>query len=429
MVENVAETDIAIIGAGPGGMQAAIDLARYDIDVILIDKSLGKPEAPDGCVTIARKSYILGNGHCGAPKGVEDWCKEAECALHAVTMAGRNVKGVLESDEVLGYNFTREKFWSLMLDAAMKSGSTLMEAEVTKGKVNDDGVNLETTNGAIKAKAVIYAGGVRADPALPRSLGLGVPPTVNGLFGVFNYDADWNESLINILWNQDIVPQGYFWCGVMPKSKKISVGIMNEKAIEEAWVYRFLQSKVLPVLKEIAPEKLDLQQGVLGAVSHLSSNTWPVVHTQPRVIAIGEGVGAISCYVYSGIFESRYQGQVAANVLRGIKMDRAWDDASKYKQYESEWQPLNQKILRDTRKNHNASYHHGSNSTLITNGYCKALKQKNNAAVESLLGSYLYFESMASKYELGLFNAIAGNIPLMSKIPVTANLLQAKMQK
>ncbi|MFX0102216.1 MAG: NAD(P)/FAD-dependent oxidoreductase [Candidatus Hodarchaeota archaeon] len=425
----MTKADIVIIGAGPGGMQASIDLARHDIDVILIDKSLGKPEAPDGCVTIARKSYILGNGHCGTPSGIPDWSKEAECDIYTVTMASRNVKSALESEEVLGYNFTREKFWNLMLDAAMNLGATAIETEVIKGEVRNDGVTLETSDGSIEAKAVIYAGGVRSNPELPRSLGLGVPPTVHGLFGIFDYDAEWNEPYINILWNQDIAPQGYFWCGVMPKSKKISIGIMNETPVKEAWIYQYLQSKVLPILKEIAPEKLELQRGELGAVSHLSSNHWPVKHARSRVLGIGEGIGAISCYVYSGIFESRYQGQIAAQVLRGIKMDGAWDNAARYQQFESEWQPLNHNILRDTRKNHNASYHHGSNSVLITNGYCKALKQKNSAAVESLLGSYLYFESMASKYELALFNAIQSNIPLMNKIPVTANLLQAKMQK
>ena len=39
MTENYLSTDVIIVGAGPAGCAAAIDLCRHDLNVIILDKA------------------------------------------------------------------------------------------------------------------------------------------------------------------------------------------------------------------------------------------------------------------------------------------------------------------------------------------------------------------------------------------------------
>ncbi|MHA1369184.1 MAG: FAD-dependent monooxygenase [Promethearchaeota archaeon] len=111
------ETEVAIIGAGPGGMQAAIELSKAGVDTVLIDPSPGMPEAPEGCVTIPCRSEKFGEGPCGTPTGIPAWENQAETPMKSLVMGGPRVIARWDSPKILGYNFTRGRFWALMLDA------------------------------------------------------------------------------------------------------------------------------------------------------------------------------------------------------------------------------------------------------------------------------------------------------------------------
>jgi len=88
---------------------------------------------------------------------------------------------------------------------------------VINASIENDGVILSTQeNNRIKAKAVIFAAGARCDPSLPRSLGLGVPPKVHGIYGSFPYDGKWDGADLTVVWNFRIVHRGYFWTAICP---------------------------------------------------------------------------------------------------------------------------------------------------------------------------------------------------------------------
>lgn len=420
------ETDVAIIGAGPGGMQAAIELADAGIDAILLDPAPGLPEAPNGCMTVPRRSAVLGEGHCGHPAGARDWSELAECPLHRILIGGRTVVGRWDSPEILGYNFTRGTFWQAMIDAARAAGARIVQGKATVARTEAHGIVIDTTAGTIEAKAAILAAGVRGETSLATSLGLGTPPLVNGIFGDFPFDGEWTSPELSILVNVDLVPHGYFWCAIAPRARRVSIGILNERPVDEGLIWTFIKTGIIPELVDAVPPGIVMERGILGAVSHVDGSSWPVKQVVPRVISIGESAGAIASYIYEGVFESRYQGKVAASVLAAINRDGAWADPRAYARYETAWRQLDEYNLRMSRQQHYAMYHGGSN--VVIDAYLKAFNARNKAVMAAMRSNYLEFTNMA-KYEMGLFGAIMGNVPLLDKLPVTAHLVASKMQR
>lgn len=420
--------DVAIIGAGPGGMQAAIELGNAGIDCVLVDPRPGVPEAPGGVVTIPRRSYVFGNGHCGHPDGVADWVEKAESPLHDMLMAGRRIVGKMHWDDIIGYNFKRDVFWGLMLDAVRRLHVPVLEASVTSVSRESDGITLTTTREPVKAKAVIYAAGVRGNTAIARDLGLGVPPSVHGIFGDFSYDGEWNSPELGFLFNLDLV-SGYFWCAYARKARRVSIGIMNERGLSpKELILRFANTGIIPEIKGKVPIDLDIQEGHLGVVPHLKDSTWPVTRTAPRVISIGEATGQIGAYIYEGLFAARYEGKAAAKVLAGIKADGAWGDAARFKRYEADVKVLDEYFFKMSRMQHHAMYHGGVNGQLALEAYIRAFNEQNKVVSEAMRAQYLEFSNMG-RFELGLFGAIIANVPFFDRIAVTASLVTARMQK
>lgn len=426
------DTEVAIIGAGPGGMQAAINLGLAGIDTILIDPSPGIPEAPDGIVTVPRRDNIFGKGHCGHPEGSIDWTEQSEAPLHDMLMGGRKIIGKMHWEEILGYNFTRKVFLGLMLDAARQCGAMVLEASVISATKDDTGVNIETTAGRIRAKAVIYAAGVRVNnETLVRQLGLIIPPSVHGIFGDFVYEGDeWKSPDLGFLFNFELVKGGYFWCAYARKSKRVSIGIMNEdEYAAHELIYRFANTGIIPELKDNVPHDLEIQEGRLGAVPHLKDNSWPVPRVTPRTIAIGEATGQIGTYVYEGLFNARYEGMIAAKVLANIKESDGWADLARYKRYEVDVKLLDDNFLRMGRMQHYAMYHGGgANGQIALEAYLKAVNQHEKSVVDAMKTQYIEFSNMR-RFEIGLFGAILSRVPFLNKLAVTASLVTARMQK
>ncbi len=420
--------DVAIIGAGPGGLQTAIDLGQAGVDCVLIDPRPGVPEAPGGIVTIPRRSHVFGQGHCGQPEGAPDWIESAESPLHDMLMAGRKYVGKMHWDEIIGYNFKRDVFWGLMLDAVKRQHVTVIEAAATRCTREGDGIDIETTRGNVKAKAVVYAAGVRGDTSIAKQLGLGVPPVVHGIFGDFIYDGEWKSPELGFLFNLDLV-SGYFWCAYARKAKRVSIGIMNEKCLSpKELIRRFANTGIIPEIKDKLPADLDIQEGQLGVVPHLKDSTWPVARTAPRIISIGEATGQIGAYIYEGVFAARYEGKVAARLVGGIKKDDAWGDASRFKRYEAEVKVLDDYFFKMSRMQHHAMYHGGANGQIALEAYLKAFNEHDKAVTDAMKAQYLEFSNMG-RFELSLFGAIIANVPFFDKIPVTASLVTARMQK
>jgi flavin-dependent dehydrogenase len=421
--------EVAIIGAGPAGMQAAIDLGHAGVDCVLIDPQPGIPEAPDGIVTIPRRSHVFGQGHCGHPAETRvDWVEKAEAPLHDMLMAGRRVVGKMHWDEILGYNFTRRSFWALMLDGVKQQNVPVLEAMVTGVEKNGNGITIETTNGIVNAKAAIHSAGIRGDSKIAMKLGLGIPPVVHGIFGDFPFDGEWKSPELCFLFNLDLV-SGYFWCAYATKAKRVSIGIMNEARLSpKELIYRFANTGLIPEIKDRVPKDLDIQSGRLGVIPHVKDSTWPVARTAPRVIAAGEATGQIGAYIYEGLFAARFEGRAAAKVLADVKKNDAWSNPSQYKRYEAEVKILDDYFLKMSRMQHYAMYHGGTSGQLALEAYLKAFNAQDKSVSDAMKAQYLEFSNMG-RFEIGLFGAIIANVPFLDKLAVTASLVTARMQK
>ena len=422
--------DIVIIGAGPGGMEAAIHLGQSGLDVALIDPRLGSPEGPQGILTVAKRSSIFGKGDCGQPSMEKDWVKHSEGPLNNMMIAGRRTIGKLNSGETLGHTFTRKQFWELMLDAARSTSAEAIQDEVIEAEQDDKGVTVKLKNGdPIKAKGVIYAAGVRNGSRIARQLGLGTPPVVHGIFGDIQFDGDdWNSPELCFLFNLELVNHGYFWAAYGRKSNIISIGILDNKPPDEKLIQRFANTGIIPEIKNKVPSDIKLETGTLGAVSHKKSSGWPVKSHARRVLGIGEAIGAISTYVYEGVFHARYLGMMAARRFIQISKTNAWHDLQQYQAFDDDWKRLDDYLMHMARMQHHAMYHGIKNGQIALEAYLKAFNKEKGVAVENMVTQYLEFSNMR-RYELPLFGAILNHVPFLDKLGVTSAMLAARMQK
>jgi len=412
-------------------MQAAIELGTAGINTILIDPSPGKPEAPDGLVTVAKRNHVLGAGDCGQPNGGNDWINSAEGPFQTIMIAGRHVASRWNSPDVLGYNFTRETFWSLMLAAVEQAGVTILAATVTGASRDGSGVVLETTAGNVAAKAVIYAAGnagLISNAGLIKDLGLSLPALSHGIFANIVFDGEWKSPDICFMFNMELVHAGYFYAAYGKKSSKVSFGIMNDTPTDTALVQRFICTGLVPELQgvELPAEFI---KGTLGSVSHVQGGHWPVPVVGPRVIAIGEATGAIGSYIRSGLFESRFQGHLAARVMANASNKGDLGSPGALKAFEQEFKAFDDRVLRYSREQHYAMFHAGSGDAgnLVLDSYLKAFNNRTPVVIEAMKTSYLEDVSM-SRFEIGQFGAIISNVPFASKLGLSAHLVAARMQ-
>lgn len=150
------KTDVVIIGGGPAGATAAMYLKRDGINCIIVERE-------------SFPRYHIGEsmtGECGGilrDLGLGDVMLEAKHPIkHGVKVYGTGGKNswfvpVMQRDEEwnLKEQFTwqvrRSEFDGMMLDEAVKRGATLVNGQVTKALMTDDGavcgVQVRTADG------------------------------------------------------------------------------------------------------------------------------------------------------------------------------------------------------------------------------------------------------------------------------------------
>jgi flavin-dependent dehydrogenase len=262
-----------------------------------------------------------------------------------------------------------------------------------------------------------------------KDLGLCLPTLSHGIFSNIVFDGEWKSPDICFLFNMELVQAGYFYAAYGKKSSKVSFGIMNDVPTDTALVQRFIGTGLIPELQDIEIPT-EFISGTLGSVAHVQGGSrWPVPIVVPRVIVIGEAAGAIGSYIRSGLFESRFQGHLAARVMVNASKKGDLGSLGTLKPYEQEFKAFDERVLRYSRQQHYAMYHAGSADAgnTILDSYLKALNSRNSTVVEAMRTSYLEDVSMG-KFELGQFGAIASNIPFASKLGLSAHLVAARMQ-
>ena len=387
--------DVVVIGAGPGGSTSARYLAKYGLNVCLIDKAEFPRDKPCGG---AIPNKLLDNF-----KYLKSRSREF---LKSISSGGflhsPDRKTVLKGSIPLAM-VLRTEFDNILLNLAKDEGvNTILGLMVKSLEFRDDQVIIHTNrNDSLSSRVVIGADGVNSVVArttglnkrwLPGSLVVcrvaEIPMSVSDITQYYGDDHEYH--FFSGSWDQ----VGYGW--VFPKYETVNVGLgVIDKAAQG--LPRRFQGFV----------KLLQQKGLLKKNANLSSTkgalvpiTGPINSTvHDRCLLIGDAAGMVNPLTGGGIDYAMQTGKIAAKILIHA-FDVEQFDSSILMAYQNAWkrqlgqefrnQLLAQKILISPFSN--ALFKIGSRDTVIQNMVVSAMSESlgESLNVSKLIARTMY---------------------------------------
>ena len=216
------ETDVLVVGAGPGGSSFARIASQMGLDVLMVDKrkDIGSPV------------------RCGEALGVGEIVKEGldlpkhaySTEVYGAKLVAPNGKEIVwKKDEPEGWILERKMFDRWLAELAIDKGAKLkMYTRAVDAKKDEDGWEVKLIHGTeeefVRAKLVVSAEGMEA--LFARKLGFKTFIKISEVDTCYEYEVHpyEHENLIELYFGNEVAPRGYVW--VFPKAnKKANVGI------------------------------------------------------------------------------------------------------------------------------------------------------------------------------------------------------------
>ena len=326
MDRGIVETDVLVVGAGPGGSATAYHLARHGIDVTIVERA-----------TFPREK-VCGDGI--TPRGV--------AAMHAMgidtddprferviglRVHARDTTIDLPWPELTSFPpyalvMTRHDFDQLLVQRAVKAGARLVEATEAVAPVIEDGWvagasvrpagEKDAPPTRIRARFVVAADGAASRFAAPagvrrvdsRPLGI----AARRYYRVAYHPGPWFESWLD-LWDGDMLLPGYGWLFPLEGGRiNLGGGLLNTfehfKDISAQQLFSAF-ARMLPEAWGISEDTADGR--VLSGPLPMSLNRTP--QAVPGLLLVGDAAGAVNPFNGEGIAYAMETGQIAAGLL------------------------------------------------------------------------------------------------------------------
>lgn len=294
--------DVAVIGGGPAGLQAACLLARQGFDVALFEEHRD-PGEPVHCTgVLAREAY-----------------DELDIPREPVLNTLSRVRFYAPSGEVVSYTtptiealvIDRRLFdHQLHLRAANAGVRVVAGARATDISSAAGGVTISFASGQeVRARACVLACG--ASYVLQRRLGLGIP-------GVFLQSAQMElpagrVGAVEVHFGHRVAPSGFAWVVPVRRGSEslARIGLMCDRNGREHF-RRFLESVAPRCAVDNSPGNgmvsPRLKMLPLAPIERTYAN---------RIVAIGDAAGLVKATTGGGIYYSLVSAGIAADVLGG----------------------------------------------------------------------------------------------------------------
>ena len=327
------ETDVLIVGAGPGGSAAAYHLARHGIDVTVLEKSrfprekvCGDGLTPRGVVQLRRMGVDTDDPRFERSEGLRIYSRKVTLELPWPA---------LEDFPGYGLTMTRHSFDELLARRAEKAGAGLRERTEALAPVTRDGWvigarahDLERDEDLdVRARFVIAADGaasrfagqavVRREPSKP----LGI--AARRYYRVERHPGPWLEVWMD-LWDGDAMMPGYGWLFALSDgSVNLGAGLLNTfKNFKDVSAQRVFDAfwRMLPQSWGVGEESAG--GAVLsGPLPMGMSRVPPIV---PGMLVVGDAAGLVNPFNGEGIAYAMESGELAAGLIHeALVKDRA----------------------------------------------------------------------------------------------------------
>ena len=321
------ETDVLIVGAGPGGSAAAYHLARHGIDVTAVDKATFPREKVCGDGLSPRSvGAVERMGVDTTDPGFE---RVMGLRVHSRDVTIDLPWPELETWPNYGLVMPRLGFDHLLLERAKKAGARVLEATDARRPMLRDGwvVGAETVpaqeeEGAepdeIHARFTIAAdgaasrfaahAGVRRDETRP----LGI--AARRYYRAPNLGGPWFESWLD-LWEGDMLLPGYGWLFPMADGRvNLGAGLLSTfRHFKDVSATRLFDAfaKMLPEDRGISEDTADGR--MLSGPLPMSLNRAP--QAVPGMLVVGDAAGAVNPMNGEGIAYAIETGELAAELV------------------------------------------------------------------------------------------------------------------
>jgi menaquinone-9 beta-reductase len=320
------ETDVLVVGAGPGGSAAAYHLARHGIDVTVVEKAAFPREKVCGDGLTPRSVKAIQD------MGVDTDDPRFERVIGLRTHARRTTIQLpwpdLTSFPPFGLVMPREGFDHLLAERAVKAGARLLEQTeaiaprfvdgyVAGGSVRPTG-DRDAEPAEIRARFVLAAdgaasrfstpAGVTRDPKKP----LGI--AARRYFRIDYHPGPWIESWLD-LWDGDLLLPGYGWLFPVAGGRiNLGAGLLNTfsnfKDISAQHLFDAF-ARMLPPEWGIGEETAEGR--VLSGPLPMGLNRSPAA--VPGLLLVGDAAGAVNPFNGEGIAYAIETGQIAAELV------------------------------------------------------------------------------------------------------------------
>lgn len=320
------DTDVLVVGAGPGGSAAAYHLARSGLDVTVVDKAAfprekvcGDGLTPRGVRAVLRMGVDPADPGFERVDGLRVYSRETMMELPWPELEGFPGYGLVR---------TRHDLDELLVRRAEAAGARMYERTeavapaATEGWITGATVRDAEDRGAalreVRARFVLAAdgaasrfasqAGVRRDATRP----LGI--AARRYFRVGRRPGPWLESWLD-LWEGDLLLPGYGWLFPLADGTiNLGAGMLNTfKGFKDISAQRLFDAFVAMLPPEWNIGEATAEGRVLSGPLPMGFSRTPVA--QPGLLVLGDAAGVVNPFNGEGITYAMESAEVAAELV------------------------------------------------------------------------------------------------------------------
>ena len=323
---NRIETDVLVVGAGPGGSATAYHLARHGIDVTVVERSAfprekvcGDGLTPRGVAAMLKMGVDPDAPGFERAKGLRVYSRDAMIELPWPELSSWPDYGLV---------MTRHDFDQMLAERAQKAGARLLErTEAVEPTLIDGWVRgakirpAEEKDAAateVRSRFVIACDGAASRFAKPagvvrdqtRPLGI----AARRYYRTDYHPGPWLESWLD-LWEGDLLLPGYGWLfPVAGGTINLGAGLLNTfKNFKDVSAQRLFNAFATMLPPSFGISEDSAAGRLLSGPLPMSMNRTP--QAVPGMLLVGDAAGAVNPFNGEGIAYAMETGEIAADLV------------------------------------------------------------------------------------------------------------------